>query len=697
MSAETFAPTPRSTGSVPCLLAALIAAAPLVAQEPPQRPPVQDSVIRAAALRVDAVRAAATAGAASALEVQIDSLRAGPAASLAQVMRELPLVVVRTNSRGESQFSLRGSGSDARQVAVLMDGVPLHIGWDDRVDLSVVPAGAATELTLVRGLPSVLHGPNVLGGVVELAVAHERGLVRRSAAVSGEVALDNAGVLALSGSAAAPLRTTGGQWTLRAGAGYRDSPGATLPRGVSEPAPAPESRITGETLRSNTDHDQLNGFVTGRYESAGGAWLSLASSAFRAERGIAAELHTQSPRFWRYPEVARAVTVVSGGTGDRASPFGGRGDAELSIGYDLGRTEIVSYTGSDYETIDDTEESDDRTLTVRALSDQTLPGSGELRLALTYVDTRHDELLSGTARGDYRQRIWSGGAETVWRIPTGVTPLPVARLSIGGAIDGADTPESGDKPALGTLHAWGARMGVTAGSAGGTVLFHAGVSRRARFPALRELYSGALGRFEPNPALRPETLEAAEAGFTWRPESFELQAVGFYRRLEDAIEQMALPDGRRQRVNLGAVRSAGAELLGAVRLGAARISGDLTIQRVRLLREGAAQRMRPEYQPAFMAGVQTSVPLPFGITASADARHVGAQYCLNPDGPGELRLDASTRYDAALARAFSARRSGPASRLELRAAVDNIADSAIHDQCGLPQPGRTLRIQLSVR
>ncbi|HEX6135612.1 MAG TPA: TonB-dependent receptor [Longimicrobiales bacterium] len=665
------------------------------AQEPPPAP-TPDSVIRAATLRVDAVRTAATAGAASALEVQIDSLRAGPAASLAQIVRELPLVTVRTNSRGEAQFSLRGSGSDSRQVAVLMDGVPLHIGWDDRVDLSVVPAGAATELTLVRGLPSVLHGPNVLGGVVELAVAH--GSVERPATISGAVAVDNAGGFALSGFAAAPFRTPLGRWSARVGGGYRSGPGVPLARDVTETAArAGASPLTGEALRSNTDHDQVNAFLAGRYESAGGAWVSLSSSAFHAERGIAAELHTQSPRFWRYPDMARVVTVVSGGTGDRASPFGGRGDVELSVGYDGGRTGIVSYTSGDYSTVADTEEADDRTLTLRVLSDQTLPGPGDLRLALTYVDTRHDELLSGATRNGYGQRIWSGGAETVWRIPTGLARLPVARLSLGAALDAAHTPESGDKPPLGKLGDWGGRIGATAGSAGGAVLLHAGLSRRARFPALRELYSGALGRFEPNPGLRPETLEAAEAGFTWRSDPFELQAVGFHRRLEDAIEQVTLPDSRRQRVNLGAVSSAGVELLAALRLGPAALAGDLTLQRVRLERDDASGRTRPEYQPSLLAGMRLRLALPLGITGDAEARHTGRQYCLDPDGPGELHLDASTRYDAALTRTFTARRAGPGSRLELSAALDNIADSAIYDQCGLPQPGRTLRIQLTVR
>lgn len=59
-----------------------------------QEPPLPDSVIRAAPLRVDAVRTTATAGSASTLHIDLDSLRAAPAATMDQVLRDLPLVAV---------------------------------------------------------------------------------------------------------------------------------------------------------------------------------------------------------------------------------------------------------------------------------------------------------------------------------------------------------------------------------------------------------------------------------------------------------------------------------------------------------------------------------------------------------------------------------------------------------------------------
>ena len=122
-------------------------------------------------------RPVSTTGGASAVEVTLDSMAMRPAPTMEQVLREMPLIQIRRNSRGEAQPALRG-GED-RQIAVLMDGVPLTLGWDARTDLSLIPLTSAQRISIIRGLSSVLHGPNVLGGVVEVDVA--RGAQRQAA------------------------------------------------------------------------------------------------------------------------------------------------------------------------------------------------------------------------------------------------------------------------------------------------------------------------------------------------------------------------------------------------------------------------------------------------------------------------------------------------------------------------------------
>ena len=148
--------------------AGLLVPTPSRAQVRDTIPPPDTAVFRVEGIRVQASRPVTTVGGASAVEITLDSLGIPAAATTEQVLRELPMLHIRTNSRGEAEVTVRGS--ESRQVAVLYDGVPLTLSWDARTDVSVLPVGAADDVTFVRGLATLLHGPNVLGGVVEMNV-----------------------------------------------------------------------------------------------------------------------------------------------------------------------------------------------------------------------------------------------------------------------------------------------------------------------------------------------------------------------------------------------------------------------------------------------------------------------------------------------------------------------------------------------
>ena len=89
-----------------------------------------DSVMRVPGITVQGTKAVTTVGGSSAIQLQLDSIPTPPAATLDQLLRRMPLLHVRTNSRGESELSARGS--ESRQVAVLVDGVPITLAWDAR-------------------------------------------------------------------------------------------------------------------------------------------------------------------------------------------------------------------------------------------------------------------------------------------------------------------------------------------------------------------------------------------------------------------------------------------------------------------------------------------------------------------------------------------------------------------------------------
>ena len=675
-------------------LALICGPAPLFAQDPDSLRVDSTRVARQYELEgitVGVARPALTTGGSSAVEIRLDSLGAPPAPTMEEVLRAMPLVVIRRNSRGEAQPALRGS--EDRQIGILMDGIPLTIGWDHRTDLSIIPLTAAQSIRLVRGLSSVLYGPNTLGGVIEVDVARVPGRIESVTPLSLGLSLDHNGGRTMS-VGAARLLGEDSQWMLRAGGGFQDTPGFALPGGL-ETAPDIRRQFLNDPdgLRLNSDARRVDAYVATRYRTEDGAWTSFTASAFDVERGVVPEAHQDEPRLWRYPEQKRLVTAFSAGTGVRETSRGS-GDIDLSIGVDVGTTHIDQYGSELFQTVEEREEADDRTLTFRLEADHTAGARGDLRSAFTYSDVSHDEVLTPGGENSYRQRLWSFGLESEWRLGESER----TRVTFGGSLDGADTPESGDKPPLDRLSDLGGRIGVSS-LAGEGLLLHGGMSRRSRFPSLRELYSGALGRFEPNPELTSETLLGIEGGFTLEVGSAEVQLVGFHQRLDNGIIRTRVPDGngstRFKRINQDQVRSTGGEVLTITRLGPSRLSADLTVQSVRGY-DADGSEVELEYEPSVTGKVGWEIPVGTAFRISGGLNFVGRQSCENPEVGGLQPLASSTLVDVALRRLFTFSGAGSLRRIDASATVSNLGDVIAFDQCGLPQAGRTLQLQLQV-
>ena len=647
-------------------------------------------------IRVVAPRTLTAPGGVGAIEIRLDSLASVPIPTLEQALREMPLVRVRANSRGEAQPSLRGATD--RHIAVLVDGVPLTMGWDHRTDLSIIPLTAARSIHLLRGLSSVLYGPNVLAGVVSIDVAGRDARLEAPPPATFSAALDENGGLILGGTVARSLESAGGQWLVRGGGGFRDRPGVSIP--------GPDSGISGDPallsedgdLRLNSDVRHKDAFVTVRYQGDEGGWMSLTSSGFDVERGVSPEINEANPRLWRYPNQRRVITAFSAGTGRRETGWGS-GDLEASLGIDVGSFRIEQFDTPTYESVIEEEEGEDRTVTLRVLGAHSIGERGDVRAALTYGDVSHTERLSSAAVRNFRQRLWSLGTEVEWRFDDlpGWESLGTTHLSMGVSIDGADTPESGGIPPLGRLGDWGARLGVSSLTGGGRLLLHGGISRRARFPSLRELYSDALGRFVPNPDLVPEVLTGMEVGLTWELQGIDIQVVGFHQILSNAIVRVGVPtpDGpKRQRVNRDGIRSTGLEMVASGGLGMVRYSGDLTLQQAWQIEDDSDLRTRPEYEPSVVGRFDVAIPVPGDLSLSGGYQFVGSQSCLNVESASMDTLSRTHRFDLQLRRFFAFEGRSALANLDALVSVTNLTDNAIFDQCGLPQPGRTLRVQL---
>jgi len=220
------------------------------------------------------------------------------------------------------------------------------------------------------------------------------------------------------------------------------------------------------------------------------------------------------------------------------------------------------------------------------------------------------------------------------------------------------------------------------------------VSRKVRFASLRELYSGALGKFEPNPDLGPEILWVGEAGLTAHPAGKDLQLTVFQQRLRGSIVRATTPRGSFRRENRGETRSTGVEAVAGLTLGPVSLEADLTLQRVRLI--GAEPGEHPEYQPSLTAGARADLRLPAGFGAELSADVTGRQYGVDPALGRAVALDPSVWLAAGLHRGFRLPLGG-GRRAVARVRVLNPTDAIVWEQLGLPRAGRRLVLGLELR
>lgn len=657
------------------------------AQQRPARDTLPRDTTARTAQRIEpqeilAVRTLGVIGGAATIAVRVDSTALGTGATLADLLRRVPMVHVRTNSRGEVELSVRGS--ESRQAALTLNGIPLSPGWDGRADAGLVPLSGVTSLSVVRSSGSLLGGPNAIGGMIDLRIEAPTRAFERTLSLGG----DQAGAQLLSATAAG-LQPRGrhGYTHWSVGGSAREVPG--LMRAADVPDANGETR-----LRTNTDVRHRDLFVTAGWDASSGASVHALVSAYAAERGVAPELHLSAPRLWRYPAQSRVITQLRA----QAAPLqslAGTTTLEGSVAYVSGLSRIATYGDPLFTTVTGRESGDERVRTLRTTAKHVWHAGSELRSAFTMQDITYDEGLNGSAPSRYAQRLWSAGIEAQRVLGTRTL------LTAGLVADRGATLESAGKLASPARTMPGWRLGATM-QVRPALRVHGSASERARFPALRELYSGSLARFEPNPELTPERLRAFEAGISWGAgeSAFgtSVQVVGFAHRLEDGVVRVGFPGTNRFiRVNRDRTESVGTELLVGWRgSNGASLQLEGVGQRVRIIDVLAGNSGRkPEHQPGVRGMLDGTLPEVRGVVLGANVRYLGAQYCVNPETSRDVSLAAQSVIGATLQRRW--RRSGRAVHgLRMLLGLDNLTDAAVFEQCGLPMAGRTLRLSVTV-
>jgi len=607
-------------------------------------------------------------------KTRIDSpvIRVQDPGSLADLGGLIPSARVSTNSRGDSHLMIRGAPE--RHVQTFLDNIPLNLPWDERVDLQTIPITGAGLIEGTRGMTTLLDGPGVLAGSARILPPDPLDPPRRTRAglTFGQY-----------GRTIADLQHQDrlGTWDLLAAAGWQDRD--------AWPLPADAQDFTGDKRRENSDLKQYSLLLRGSRPVAQGGRLNLLATGWSAEKGVPPELHLgDEARFWRYPVRKRGLLGTS-----MDLPLGQEGlwEMKAALSADFFEQEIdprgpdgwgqPQLEGQEYE------KNWDRTGYGKVSLNRWLGDSAQVTAQADARYTHHRESLTvGGPIEAYAQWLTS-------LVVQGETqPGDYWILQAGLGWDHVATPESGDKAANEPDNAPAVNLRALRRLGDKTRVYGA-ASRRSRFPSLRELYSGALGRFVPNPELRPEQQDLFEIGMSTNHRSWELEAAVFLNYLYDGIEKVTVPgpDKQFQRVNRTKIRVPGVELVASWNA-----SRDLvihlqhTVMSARVEENGTFDRPA-EDRPDYLSRAGVNWRRETGPGALLEAVVTGPRWSADASGAsaatGDLRrLPAGVTWNLRLSWRFA----GPRSQFEAHLRLDNLFDHLVAYQVGLPGPGRVL-------
>ena len=99
-------------------------------------------------------------------KINQESIKSSGASNVASSLNDLTYINITSGSKGEKTVYFRSF--DQRQYVILFDDIPLYDPYNYKYDLSKVPNTLLSEISILKGVSSVLHGPNSMGGIVQL-------------------------------------------------------------------------------------------------------------------------------------------------------------------------------------------------------------------------------------------------------------------------------------------------------------------------------------------------------------------------------------------------------------------------------------------------------------------------------------------------------------------------------------------------
>lgn len=458
-----------------------------------------------------------------------------------------PGVNLSRNSRNEDTLYVRGF--DSRQVPLFLDGIPQYVPYDGYVDFGRFSTFDLAEIRVAKGSASLLYGPNIMGGAVNLVSRKPERQLEGNVSIGAATGDER--------TVSANLGSNQGDWYIQAGASYLDADSFPLGKGFQDHKATPTD--TGSKRENAWRTDRKGSIKLGFTPNATDEYaLSYSRQDGRKGNPVYTGTSTRGIRYWQWPYWDKDSLYFLSSTA-------------LSEHYTLKTRWYRDTYGNKLEAFTDatyTQALNNKSFP--SIYDDTIYGAAlelvgrqwaahELRLAVNYKDDRHDEYNPNSPTEQYRDVTQSTALEDLIELNSRWF------LRLGASYEVRETRKADGWPA-GTAYATNGLIELSHFLPNDLEIYASGAIK-TRMPTIKDRYSARMGRALPNPDLQPEQAKHLELGL--RGESWaggRGEAAVFYSLIDDAI-QTGLVDSTAcggtvcdQAQNIGRARHRGVEL-----------------------------------------------------------------------------------------------------------------------------------------
>jgi iron complex outermembrane receptor protein len=646
--------------------------------------------------RSSAVREIAVAN-----EIRTEDFEAVNAESVADALTHVPGVQVTYGRKYFPSVNIRGF--DQNRILTLIDGVPYYETKYGGMDLNQIGLESVARIDVVKGAPSVLYGPNALGGVVNIITKEPTEKPHLSATVEyGLDGLDDAYKASIShgrkvGNFNYWLSYSHRQWDSW---DLSDDFAPRIGQIRRRPGGTTSTRIEDGGERENSDYRTDNFWGKMGLEPSADTEVYVNFHYISSEKGDAPNLDRVNV-FPDFTQFDRITDYDDWGVDLSAKhAFSERFDLQAKLYYHDHSDDYTSYADQTYSRVVAVSTYKDDILGGMLLGDFRPVDWDALRFSLHYKKDTHEQRdLETLPFAESYAYTGSMGLENEMT-------LLDDRLSVvaGVSYDWFDVRKADedvnndgnivDSGTPGTRDELNPMIGMTYEVVDRVKLF-ASVAKKTRFPTLSQLYSGNI----PNLDLSAETAINYTAGLSWRyRDLMSVELAPFFHDISDFITREVPPEENpySQYKNHDEVEMQGVEVNAVITP-----MEDLSFKLGCMYNDAdnkSPGRVSDEVlgvpQYTFNFGVQYTLPV-IGTRLNGNMLYLGKSYRQLPT-PADPKLEVIENESYQLCN-IKITQPLLSDRMEAFLAVDNLFDENYEPNSGYPAPGMSMWLGLSFR